>query len=250
MLTRPQDWQINHGSLLKLVQSESENSVLSHPVGISVSFISLMSTILDAALTLMQCFPSLFPRAQFEQALQIQRIYNYLYCAVAEDPEWIYTAIKDLIPVEPLAQALWGIYEAARDAGSVQVVSVGIFRSDYMLHLPDERSANSADALFACTLKQVEFNTFSCAGATHANKVADMHRYLTRTGVYNFDEKYFDVDSLPVNKNIDSLASSLALAHTTYGPPRSTLAQQTAVLFVVQPNNVCHCKSPLLKASS
>lgn len=31
-----QDWQINHGSLLKLVRSDIENSVLSQPVGVSV----------------------------------------------------------------------------------------------------------------------------------------------------------------------------------------------------------------------
>lgn len=165
-------------------------------------------------------------------------IYNRLYCAVAEDPEWIYAAIKDLIPVEPLAKALWGVYEAVRDAGCVQDVSVGIFRSDYMLHLPDDQPVDSANAISTSSLKQVEFNTFSCAGATHANKAADMHRYLTRTGVYTFGEKNSDVDSLPVNKNIESLASCLTLAHSTYGPPRSTLACQTAVLFIVQPRNV------------
>lgn len=114
-----------------------------------------------------------------------------------------------------------------------------------MLHLPSEDTSSSETAVSASTLKQVEFNTFSCAGATHANKVADMHKYLTRTGTYNFDRNSFDVNSLPANKNIESLASCLVLAHTTYGPPKSTLARQTAVLFIVQPNNVyLHAKLP------
>jgi glutathione synthase len=105
-----------------------------------------------------------------------------------------------------------------------------------MLHLSGD-SAVSPKALPETTLKQVEFNSFSCAGASHANKVANMHRYLTRKGVYNLDTS-FDVASLPVNKNIESVAAALALAHKTYGGPRSELAKQTAVLFIVQPYNV------------
>lgn len=107
-----------------------------------------------------------------------------------------------------------------------------------MLHLPDGQSTKSPDLASPCPLRQVEFNTFSCAGPAHANKVADMHRYLARTGLYTFDEQHFDVDSIPVNQNIESLASCLAFADLAYGPPKSTLARQTAVLFIVQPNNV------------
>ncbi|KAJ6115449.1 hypothetical protein N7486_001227 [Penicillium sp. IBT 16267x] len=213
LVTQIKDWQLNHGSLLKLVQTETERSVLSQPVGVS------------------------FPRAQFQQALDLQKIYNKLYCAVAEDDDYIYNAIKDLLLVEPLASALWGIYQAAKKAGSVQDISVGIFRSDYMLHVVDDAS-HSLDSLSNTTLKQVEFNSFSCAGATHANKVVDMHRYLTRRGVYNVEGTPFDLASLPINKNVESLVSCLALAHSNYGQPRSNLAKETAVLFLVQPANV------------
>ncbi|KAJ5931147.1 hypothetical protein N7466_006640 [Penicillium verhagenii] len=184
----------------------------------------------------------MFPRAQFQQALDIQKIYNKLYCAVAEDDEFIYNTIRDLLPIEPLAAALWGIYEAAKKAGSVQDTSVGIFRSDYMLHIDsnDFNSNNFNDlpgSISNTTLKQVELNSFSCAGATHANKVVDMHRYLTRCGAYNVGDITFDIGSLPVNNNVESLVSCLALAHNTYGPPRSDRALKTAVLFIVQPTN-------------
>ncbi|KAJ5633446.1 hypothetical protein N7490_009785 [Penicillium lividum] len=211
------DWQVNHGSLLKLIRTDNEHTVLSQPVGVS-------------------CFPTKFPRARFQQALDIQTIYNKLYCAVAEDDEYIYNAIQDILPIEPLAAALWGIYDTAKKDGSVQDISVGIFRSDYMLHVDSANSTDSLHSMSNTTLKQVEFNSFSCAGATHANKVVDMHRYLTRSGVYN-EEIPLDIESLPVNKNVESLVSCLALAHDTYGPPRSTLAKETAVLFLVQPLN-------------
>lgn len=230
------DWQINHGSLLKLVQSETDSSVLCQPVGVSVSDKDPENWLVSHFIVL-QCLPSPFPRARFHEALEIQEIYNRLYSSIAGDPEWIHSTIKDLIPVEPLAKALWTIYEATRDVGYVEDVCVGIFRSDYILHLPSKDMSRSFEALSASTLKQVEFNTFSCAGASHANKVADMHRYLSRTGAYHHSWNIYD-GSLPVNKNIESLASCLALAHKTYGPPRSKLARQTAVLFIVQPRNV------------
>ncbi|CAI7658501.1 unnamed protein product [Penicillium manginii] len=221
LVSQIKDWQINHGSLLKQVDSETENSVLSYPVGVS-------------------CFPSPLPRAQFEQALELQETYNKLYCSISEDDEWIYEAIKDIIAVEPLAEALWGIYEAAKDAGYAQDISAGVFRSDYMFHLREDHDAASADrwaGLSKTTLKQVEFNSFSCSGFSHANKAANMHRHLARIGVYDMDDKPFPVDSLPENHNINSVASILALAHKKYGPPKSKLASRTAILFIVQPYN-------------
>ncbi|KAJ5118217.1 hypothetical protein N7526_009854 [Penicillium atrosanguineum] len=220
LVTEIKDWQINHGSLLKVIDTEIEHTVLSHPVGVA-------------------CFPTLFPRARFSQALDVQEIYNRLYCSVGEDEAWIFNAIRDLIPAEPLADVLWKIHQAAKKSGSVQDISMGIFRSDYMLHLSDEDldSVPSSKALPETTLKQVEFNSFSCSGGSHANKVANMHHYLTQMGAYNVDDSSFDVESLPANKNIESIASGLALAHRTYGEPRSKLAKQTAVLFIVQPYN-------------
>lgn len=185
-----------------------------------------------------QCFPSPFPRAKFQQALEIQKIYNRLYCAVAADEQWIYNAIQDLIPDEPLAVALWGIHEAAKEMGYRQDISGGIFRSDYMLHLNEGVTPDAPNAIFETSLKQVEMNTFSASGGSHANKVGNMHRYLTWTGIYNANGTSLDPTSLPVNRNIESIASCLALAHTTYGRVRSQEARQTAVLMIVQPDNV------------
>lgn len=114
-----------------------------------------------------------------------------------------------------------------------------------MLHVAKQDIAPSSSATSAGHLKQVEFNTFSCAGASHANKVADMHAYLDRSGAYPMIEAPVTASLLPKNSNIETLASCLALAHDTYGPSRSPLARQTAVLFVVQPNNVGFDADPL-----
>ncbi|KAJ6111334.1 hypothetical protein N7523_007395 [Penicillium sp. IBT 18751x] len=193
--------------MLKVIETEIEQTVLTRPLGVT--------------------------------ALDIQTIYNQLYCSIAEDEGWICNAIQDLLPVEPLAGVLWEIHQAAKKAGSVQDVSMGIFRSDYMLHLTtgDRDIVPSPESFPETTLKQVEFNSFSCSGGSHANKVANMHRYLTQKGVYNFDDSSFGVEYLPTNENIESIESGLALAHKIYGPPRNEQAKSTAVLFIVQPYN-------------
>jgi hypothetical protein len=213
--------------------------VFSYPVGVSVGCNqskNQWSCLIKQ--TSFQCFPTPLPRAKFQQALDIQKIYNRLYCSIAEDEQWIHDVIRDIIPVEPLAAALWSIYEAAKETGYLQNISVGIFRSDYMLRLNDGVEPRAPDAMFETSLKQVEMNTFSASGGSHANKVGNMHRYLAQTGIYNLKETSLDISSLPKNENIESLASCLALAHATYGKPRSQEARQTAVLMIVQPNNV------------
>ena len=48
-------------------------------------------------------------------------------------------------------------------------LSLGIFRSDYMLQAP-----STADGM--PSLKQVEFNTHSVAGVSHACNVARLHQ--------------------------------------------------------------------------
>ncbi|KAJ5375919.1 hypothetical protein N7509_012805 [Penicillium cosmopolitanum] len=206
LVSQIKDWQINHGSLLKQVDSETENSVLSYPVGVS-------------------CFPSPLPRARFEQALGLQEIYNKLYCSIAEDEEWIYDTIKDMIAAEPLAKALWG---DLRGREGCRICTRYLCRQLQLIDGGD---------LSKTTLKQVEFNSYSCSGFSHANKAANMHRHLARIGVYDMNDKPFPVDSLPINHNIDSAASILALAHKEYGPPRSKLASKTAILFIVQSYN-------------
>lgn len=215
------DWQINHGSLLKLVKSEQEHSVLSYPVGVSV-------------------FPTAFPRIQFNRAVDLQPIYNELYATIAMNEDWLYERTKDLITVEPLARALWEIYQEAQMAGLAQGITAGIFRSDYMLHVDDCTQLGSklpSDT----TLKQVEFNAYSCSGGSHAKRVADMHRYIAHTGMYDMEEgsayQNLDVGWLPKNDNIESLASCLSAAHNAYGIPKSKEARRTAVLFIVQPKN-------------
>ena len=63
------DYQLTHGMLLKY--GSNADSVHAVPVGVSA-------------------FPNLFPRSRFEDARQLQMVYNKLYARVAEDEEWLF----------------------------------------------------------------------------------------------------------------------------------------------------------------
>ncbi|KAH9217715.1 glutathione synthetase, partial [Leptodontidium sp. 2 PMI_412] len=214
LVAEVKDWQISHGSQLKVLDTDNVHSVLTHSVGATI-------------------IPTLFPRDLFDEALALQKTYNKLYAAVAEDEEWLFDALKDLIDVDPLANKLWTIYREVKQEGYLQDLTLGIFRSDYMLHLP------SADTHDGFQLKQVELNTIACAGGVHSDKISEMHRHLHRTGIYEAVPSAFQLkpDFLPPNHTIDTLAQGLASAHHTYGSAASRTAKDTCILMIVQPNN-------------
>ena len=213
------DFQLNSGSLLKLVFTEDEHSVLSRPIGVSL-------------------FPSPYPSDAFREAQSLQPLFNELYANIAEDDDWLYETTKDLIATDRLASALWEIHSTVKSEGYVQELVLGIFRSDYMLqHNPDTMSGWS--------LKQVEFNTYSVAGGSHADKVGKLHRHLALNGIY---EGFWKHSPCPVrnsrqpgNDTIEFLARNLAIAHQFYGTAKSRSERKTAVLFIVQPRNINTC---------
>jgi glutathione synthase len=208
------DWQLTHGSLLKLVNTDEDSTVLAQPVGACL-------------------FPTLFPRRLFEQALYLQKTYNKLYTRVAEDEEWLFKTLKGLIETDELARPLWEIHQEVKKEGYVQDASLGIFRSDYML---------SASVGQEVQLKQVEFNTISCAGGIHSNLISDMHRHLQRTGSYipsDPTSKTVKITSslLQPNNTLRTITSGLAAAHKYYGPPKTVGLKETCILMIVQPQN-------------
>ncbi|KAI9653819.1 MAG: hypothetical protein M1831_005686 [Alyxoria varia] len=227
LLTELNDWQLTHGSLLKIFKrgssaSEEDRSFTARPVGVSL-------------------YPLPFPRDLFREAKELQFTFNELYSAVANDEGFLYECVKDLLPVDRLAAKLWEIHAAVSKEGYAQDLSLGLFRSDYMLQEGQSSGANDAKV----SLKQVEFNTFSVAGGVHANKIAQCHRHLSMNGTYELcpppAKRSIDLKQLPSNDTIKFLADGLAKAHHAYGPARSENARSTAVLFVVAPNNFNIC---------
>lgn len=213
-ISNARDWQLTRGSLLKQVNFENEHLSIASPVGVSL-------------------YPTLFPRALFESALHMQSIFNKLYAAVACDEEWLYSTLGELIKDDPLTRSLWTIHQEVKKAGYTQDYVAGIFRSDYMLH---ESSAGNLQ------LKQVEFNTISCAGGIHGEKASHLHRYLLQNGSYEPHQPFPgsfkpSISNMPSSNTLQTLVAGLAAMHKAYINAKSSGVSHTGILMVVQPNN-------------
>ncbi|KAI2464265.1 glutathione synthase [Annulohypoxylon bovei var. microspora] len=225
ILSELEDYQISHASLLKIPRSLADfdsTVAVARPIGVSI-------------------VPTAFPRLLFYHALDIQTLFNELYIRISEDDTWLETIIESLGEVDGLAAKLWSIWERVRDEGEIQKLRCGIFRSDYMLHYDcpgiGGKETITDDHILQCLrgseLKQVEFNTYSCAGGVHANIVANMHRYLASKSIHK-------APYLPTNNAIRSIVKALEGAHREYGSPVDP-NRHTAILMTVQPNNVNIC---------
>ncbi|KAK4569606.1 hypothetical protein LTR86_003369 [Recurvomyces mirabilis] len=195
------DYQITHGNLLKIVHFEEPTRVPS--TGMNVS-----------------CKPTPFPRDMYDHAMALQQSMNELYIYALSDTNWLHSVLAPQIESEPegVMAKLWGVYLKCLEAGPVQELTCGIFRSDYMLQ-EEALGGGSVDSE-AKERKSVE-------------EAQD-------TGPSN---------TLPANSNISSIVSCLATAYQTHleqlrveptadaGDQDETTQHATCVLMVVQPFN-------------
>lgn len=123
-------------------------------------------------------FPSLFPRVCFEEALAIQKAYNELYAAIAQDEEWLEGIVDELIGIDDFVGKLWEIHLAVKKEGYAHEHSLGLFRSDYMVHV-DPHNPSGGPAI-----KQVEFNTIASSFGGLSSQVSFMHSYLVSVDAY------------------------------------------------------------------
>ncbi|KAL8805495.1 MAG: hypothetical protein Q9182_001950 [Xanthomendoza sp. 2 TL-2023] len=173
-------------------------------------------------------FPSLFPRACFSEARAIQQGYNELYAAIARDREWLKQIVERLIEVDDFIAKLWDVHLEVEKEGYVQDLSLGIFRSDYMIHMdPEVPDAKS-------TIKQVEFNTIASSFGGLSTKVSQLHSYLHSISAYLPSSKeHISSTSLPQNPSTDSLAYGMAFANSAYGSSQSSPELPLCILFIV-----------------
>ncbi|KAF6755858.1 glutathione synthase [Ephemerocybe angulata] len=179
-------------------------------------------------------FPAPFSRESFEFAQEIQSLYNVLYSHIAMDTEFldeIMGAEKGVGRVDDFIGELWKGWKVLRDSNSVpQPLHLGLFRSDYLYHLPPEGEA---------FLKQVEFNTISVSFGCLSQRIAELHRqaptlplHLMLSTSYFNSSPHLKLENLPKNDTIAGLAKGIAAGHAAYvsngGSPSSK------ILFVVQ----------------
>jgi glutathione synthase len=111
--------------------------------------------------------------------------------------------------------------------GYVQDLALGLFRSDYMVHLDPINKASPPG------IKQVEFNTIASSFGGLSSKVSALHRHIQSINAYPSTlSSIVKEQSLPQSKSVPALAAGLAAAHKAYGTSRS--GHQLCVIFLVQ----------------
>ncbi|PYH99889.1 glutathione synthase [Aspergillus ellipticus CBS 707.79] len=210
------DWTAQHGLVIR--PSPAFISKESDPRGVTVT---------SAPVTL---FPSPFPKACFEEAKALQTVYNKLYAAITCNEKWIGDIMEDLIDVDDFISHLWKVHLAVKEEGYTQTLSLGLYRSDYMAHVPSDDTAPS--------LKQVEFNTISSSFGGLSSLVTSLHSELLDSPpghpIAYPSHPLLDSNRPPENTSVETLSAGLATAHTAYGPSKSSPALPTCILFLVQ----------------
>jgi len=155
--------------------------------------------------------------------------------------------------VDDFIENLWKVHVSVKKEGYVQPLSLGLFRSDYMLH------ASSRDEL--PSLRQVEFNTISSSFGGLSALVTSLHKHLLTFPDPSVHLAYPSHDLFkareaevggaaepnplasasnatinlpPDNKAVQVLQNGLSAAHYAYGPSKSQPELSLCVLFVVQ----------------
>ncbi|CAN3373648.1 hypothetical protein DIURU_005453 [Diutina rugosa] len=172
-------------------------------------------------------FPTPIPKSAFNAAIAVQQPFNQVYANVVSKKQWLVDVIKVLGAHDPeFTGRLFETYQKSLvDGKPVQRVSLGLFRSDYMV----DTETNS--------IKQIEFNTVSVSFGGLSTKVGQLHNYLNSQGFYddNYSYEYYNKDVIPVSPSTVELARGLAKANEKYGELTKP-DNETVVLFVVQPN--------------
>ncbi|PNS15361.1 Glutathione synthetase [Sphaceloma murrayae] len=208
-----QDWSIAHG--LAVRPATSFVAEAQDPSG---------SLAVTAPITL---FPSPFPRECFKNALAIQQSYNELYARIAGEEAWLKRVVEELVSVDEFMAELWTIHQKVKEEGYVQDLTLGLFRSDYMVHVEAEDNAHSS------SLRQVEFNTIASSFGGLSTQISAMHEFLSRSGIYPAESAVvIKPDDLVQSKSAAHLASGLAEAHKAYGSGTTSLPK--CILFLVQ----------------
>ena len=175
-------------------------------------------------------------KAVFDQAMDSAELFGRLVHLVAQDSDYIEAALRSVS--DPFTARLKDLLHAVIAEGLHQPLSMGIHRSDYMIHQGD-------------SLQQVEINTISSAFGALTHRMSDFHRHLIENwarvtdGKLNEDTLSKDVDTWQrellekahlenpsLEKFVDLFNSALDAYCAQRGISRSA---KVAVLMIVQP---------------
>ncbi|CAB3229458.1 unnamed protein product [Arctia plantaginis] len=163
--------------------------------------------------------PSPFPRAEFEKAVELQPVLNELMHKVAHDDEFLMGTLQNALQVDEFTANLYDIWMKVRNEEIRQSLSLGLFRSDYLMQQADKYK-----------IKQVEFNTIATSFGAISSRLPAMTRYILRQLGHGDLVK-----NMPENHALSGLCAGIISAYDLFGVPSAV------VLFVVEEvsYNIC-----------
>ncbi|CAH1365141.1 unnamed protein product [Tenebrio molitor] len=191
VVEKSKDWALMHGAAMRSKTQFSEDSLQFAP------FVLI---------------PSAFPRREFMKSIEIQLILNELMHKVAHDREFLTSSLKETIKVDEFTRNLFQIYETVHDEGVTQRASLGLLRSDYMVH------SSSTDKI-----KQIELNTIASSFGGIATHITLFNRYILQELGHSDKLK-----NLPDNNALEGLCSGMIEAWKLYDDP------QAVILFIIE----------------
>ncbi|XP_054004515.1 glutathione synthetase-like [Hylaeus anthracinus] len=195
LIDKARDWALMHGMSFRPRESFNKNQVQVLPFTL---------------------LPSTFPKEHFHKVKRIQVVLNELTHNVAHNHSFITKSLESTIAADSFTAKLFNIYETVHKEGYSQTISIGVLRSDYMLH-EDQ-------------IKQVELNTIASSFGGISSVTTECHKYvLLELG--DSDK----VTYLPRNEPNKAICEGLTHAWKLYNNEKSV------ILFVVETitYNIC-----------
>ncbi|XP_022125481.2 glutathione synthetase isoform X2 [Pieris rapae] len=202
--------------VLSSVVEKAKDWALMHGVGMRDKAHFSKDTIQIAPFVLL---PSPFPRTEFTKAVDLQPVLNELMHKVSHDDEFLEKTLQNALEVDDFTAKLYNIWIKVREEGITQSLSLGLFRSDYLMQQPDSNR-----------IKQVEFNTVAASFGAITSYLPSMFRYVLRQ--LGHGEL---IKNMPENRALSGLCSGIIEAYDMFGVPSAV------VLFVVEEvsYNIC-----------
>ncbi|CAK7236802.1 Glutathione synthetase [Sporothrix bragantina] len=215
------DWSIANGL-----------TVRPPPAAVSATEAELASTLaMTAPVTL---FPSPFSRSCFEEAQGAQEPYNELYAKISQDEAFLSRVVAEVAGGDEFTTKLWGVHERVKKEGYTHKHSLGIFRSDYLIH--QETTEAGGEHL---QIKQVEFNTIAASFGGLSGQASSLHKFLSKNEypLLQASSKVAAATgySLPDNTSSRDIAAGLQAAFEVYNQSEPVYkGLPRCVVFLVQ----------------
>eukprot|EP00286_Rhodomonas_abbreviata_P004434 CAMPEP_0181333356 /NCGR_PEP_ID=MMETSP1101-20121128/25629_1 /TAXON_ID=46948 /ORGANISM="Rhodomonas abbreviata, Strain Caron Lab Isolate" /LENGTH=483 /DNA_ID=CAMNT_0023443153 /DNA_START=123 /DNA_END=1574 /DNA_ORIENTATION=+ len=171
--------------------------------------------------------PMPFPRPVYQQVVGLVEDFNTLVHRVSVDHEFLNRHLAETAKFDEFQARTLKLANAVREEGIRQKLTLGVLRSDYMLH-----DAADGSPLLP---RQVEINTIASSFGALSERVSALHRFL----LGRVEGTGLKAEDCPPNAPVAGIAKGLGEASKAYverEPARKGGEdRKIAVLFIVQP---------------